>query len=205
MPEVFVGQMTQESASEVRAAGSVRTQKLLPIRDVGEAGPDLVAVNDQLPVALDATACLQARKIRAGARLGESLTPDYFTGENLRQMMRPFARSAAGDQSGSGVIQADEGGVERRGRARTGIFFQTRRSAPEPIGPGHPHPWARRCPPSRHAPALSARPTHSRATSAHPPARAREAHSLPANGGPRAGKLRSNGSWEQCGSHPKHD
>ena len=96
MPGAFIGQMTQESAGRGLRGRIGADQQLLPVGNVGEARPDLVAVDDEL-VAVDFAACFQARKIGPGAGLGKALAPDDIAGEDLGQVQSAFC---------SGVPQA---------------------------------------------------------------------------------------------------
>ena len=123
MPGAFMGQMTQESAPRGLGRGIGADQQFLPIGDVGEARPDLLAVDDEF-IALDAAAGAQAAKIGAGAGLREALAPDDVAGENLRQMRTPSVPACRRRSGRPGMIQADERGVERRGRAGPRVFLE---------------------------------------------------------------------------------
>src|SRR5208282_3898430 len=56
--------------------------KLAPISHPAVAGPHLLTVDDVV-VSVQAGFGLQTRKIGAGVRFGETLTPDLFSAENL--------------------------------------------------------------------------------------------------------------------------
>src|ERR1700728_5131350 len=64
-------------------------------------------------VAIDFPAYGNCSEIRACSRLGKSLTPNRFAGKNLRQMKGLLRVGAAGDQRGSGVLQANRACIER--------------------------------------------------------------------------------------------
>ena len=82
-----------------------------------------MTVDDEF-VALDAAAGLEAGEIGAGTGLRKSLAPDDLAGQDLRQVKGLLLGRAAGDQRGSRVIQSDERGVERRGRAGARVFLE---------------------------------------------------------------------------------
>src|SRR5262249_20857798 len=89
-------------------------QELLELGDVAEAGPDLLARDDQL-LALDHGARLETCQIGARVRLREPLTPDDVAAQDAREMERLLLLAAAGDERRPGVVQADERGRDLGG------------------------------------------------------------------------------------------
>src|SRR5262249_26281090 len=84
--------------------------------DLCEAGPDLLAGDDQI-VAVDDCAGRQSGQVGSGPRLGEALTPDDLATEDLREVERLLRFAAARDQGRAAVVEAD---AQRRRIVRAG-------------------------------------------------------------------------------------
>src|SRR5207249_6722938 len=96
-------------------------QELLQLRYVREAGPHLLAADDQ-DVALDGGARLEAREVGARVRLREALAPDHLAAQDAREMRRLLRLRAARDEGRASMVEPDE---ERRdvGRARARVLL----------------------------------------------------------------------------------
>ena len=84
------------------------TEEKTPVRDVGVAGPDLLAIHDQrVPLPLGARA--ERRQVGARPRLGESLAPQLLPREEGTDEAAPLRFAAVPEESGADQIDVRRG------------------------------------------------------------------------------------------------
>jgi hypothetical protein len=90
----------------------------LHMRAVGEAGPHLLAVDDEA-VTVDDGARLEAGEVGAGVRLGISLAPDFLAGEHFMEVAILLLLRAHEHQGRPDAVDGElVGAVERKREAQ---------------------------------------------------------------------------------------
>src|SRR5262249_33356875 len=125
----------------LRHAGIGAREQDAPVRDVPAAGPDLLAVDDEV-VALVLGTSAQARQVRAGVRLRVELAPHLLGREDLLEVALLLLRRAVHDDRRPDEADAEAMDGRRRVRARhlvcgDRLLHRRRSAAAVLLGPAH--------------------------------------------------------------------